>query len=426
MARILVVLLALLPLCAQAITIKGIRTWAGPDETRVVFDLSDAATHSVFTLENPGRVVIDFDDTRIDPVLAGRIEAAGLLKGLRSGVREGKNLRVVLDLAADAKAQSFLVRPSGQYGHRLVVDLKPVSSAAPAPVKSIAGSGPRPLVIAIDAGHGGDDPGAIGPRGTYEKDVVLAVAKKLAYLIDKEPGFEAQLIRSGDYYVGLRARREKARARRADMFVSIHADAVGTRRVQGASVYTLSRRGASTETARLLAERENSADLIGGVSLENKDDMVATVLLDLSRAATTESSLSLAGSILQRLDGVGKLHKTQVEQAGFAVLKSLDMPSVLVELAFISNPAEERRLKSSEYQWQLARAILAGIRDYREEHAPQSARLAAAAPREHVVRSGDTLSAIASRYQVSLDTLRNANALAGDTIRVGHTLVIPQ
>src|SRR5690606_23177916 len=228
------------------------------------------------------------------------------------------------------------------------------------PVKPVKVLPPAPgeLIIAIDAGHGGEDPGAIGPRGTFEKDVVLAVAKKLAHLVEKEPGMRPLLIRDRDVYVPLRVRKETARQANADMFISLHADAVARSTVQGASVYTLSQSGASTEAARLLAERENSADLVRGISLEDKDDQVVSVLLDLSRAATAEFSISLAEKILRRLGEVGKLHKTQVEHAGFAVLKSLDMPSVLVELAFISNPAEERRLVNENYQWRLAQAIM--------------------------------------------------------------------
>ena len=204
----------------------------------------------------------------------------------------------------------------------------------------------------------------------------------------------------------------------------MHADAVDGRSAQGASVYTLSRHGASTEAARLLAARENAADLVGGVSLDDKDDLVATVLLDLSRAATTESSLALAAAILDRLGGVGKVHKARVEQAGFVVLKSLDVPSVLVELAFISNPAEERRLRDDAHQWRMARAILAGVKDYREQHMPS--RIAAGDGREHVVRAGDTLSGIAQHYEVSLDTLRDVNRISDDRVLVGQRVVIPR
>lgn len=426
MARLLLLcLLMLAPLSAVAapVAVKAIRTWVSPDQTRVVLDVSDSVAHNVFTLKDPHRVVVDLEKAALDAGVAEQIQAQGVIQRVRSGQRGEDGVRIVLDLESLATVKSFLIRPSGQYGHRLVLDLQSSANKAPAPVKK-APDEPQALVIAIDAGHGGEDPGAIGPAGTYEKHVVLGVARKLAQLIEKEPGMQPVLIRTGDYYVDLRGRTRKAREARADIFISLHADSVAHRGASGSSVYTLSARGASTETARLLADRENAADLIGGVSLEDKDDQLATVLLDLSRAATIEASVALAGSILGRLDSVGKLHKTGVEQAGFAVLKSLDMPSVLVELAFISNPAEERRLKSNDHQWRLARSILAGLQDYRDKHMPQR-RMAEAQRREHVVRSGDTLSGIASRYAVSLDALRSVNALAGDTIPVGQRLLIP-
>lgn len=424
MPRLLLAILLLLPLTAagSTISIKSVRTWAGTDHTRVVFDLTGPVDHSLFTLGDPNRVVIDLRNASIAPALLAEAETQGLVQRIRGGVQDRNDLRVVLDLAGSARAKSFIVKPSGGYGHRLVVDLQQTVEKATAPVRSLPAVR-RDLVVAVDAGHGGADPGAIGPRGTHEKQVVLAVARKLAQLIDKEPGMRAVLIRSDDTYVPLRDRKEKARDRKADMFISLHADSVPHRRAQGASVFTLSQRGASTETARLLAERENSADLIGGVSLDDKDDLVATVLLDLSRAATAESSMQLADAILQRLGGVGKVHKPRVEQAGFVVLKSLDMPSVLVELAFISNPAEERRLRNDAHQWRMARAVFAGIKDYRDQHLP--APRFAGGGREYVVRSGDTLSGIAQRYDVSLDSLRSANDLNGDMLPVGRTLLIP-
>ncbi len=429
MARSLVLLWLLLlspAVWAQA-TIEGIRTWAGADQTRVVFDLSEPAAHRVFTLPDPSRVVIDFQAASLNPVLLAMANAQGLVRGLRAAPRDEGGLRVVLDLTQAVEVKSFLIRPNETYGHRLVVDLTSEQRRTPEPVRTVAGTGRRELVIAIDAGHGGEDPGAIGPGGTYEKNVVLAVARQLAALVNREPGMRAVLIRDGDYYVGLRERTRLAREHRADMFISLHADAIAHRGVQGASVYTLSRRGASTEAARLLAQRENSSDLIGGVSLEDKDDLVATVLLDLSRAATVESSTVLANMMLDRLAETTTIHKRRVEQAGFAVLRSLDMPSVLVELAFISNPQEERKLATAEHQARLARALMAGVRDYAEKALLPELRVAGgpAATREHVVQRGDTLSAIAQRYQVNIGSLRAANNLSGDHILVGSKLVIP-
>jgi N-acetylmuramoyl-L-alanine amidase len=428
MARVLILLglLLLLPssVLAQA-SIDGIRTWAGSGHTRVVFDLSERIDHSVFALSGPSRVVIDFHNARLDPIMLAAAEAQGLVSAMRSAPRERGGLRVVLDLAQPAEVKSFLVRPNDTYGHRLVIDLATQRRPAAEPVRTVAGSGRRELVIAIDAGHGGEDPGAIGPSGTFEKNVVLAVARRLAELVDREPGMRALLIREGDYYIGLRERTRRAREHRADMFISLHADANAHRGVQGASVYTLSRSGASTEAARLLAARENSSDLIGGVSLDDKDDLVATVLLDLSRAATVESSAELANAVLGRLGEIGTIRKRGVEQAGFAVLRSLDMPSVLVELAFISNPQEERRLANAEHQQRMARALMSGIRDYAQSTMLPELRMAEGGRREHVVRRGDTLSGIAQRYQINVSTLRAANNLAGDRIVVGSKLIIP-
>jgi N-acetylmuramoyl-L-alanine amidase len=432
MLRLLIILLMALPLSAfgSVISIKSVRTWAGPDHTRVVFDLTGSAEHALFTLTDPHRVVIDLRNTSVAPQLLMAAEVQGLVTRIRAGVQDRNDLRVVLDLGGGARAKSFIVKPEGGSGYRLVVDLQESAVATaqatpPRPVKTSPAAIRRDLVIAIDAGHGGADPGAIGPRGTYEKTIVLAVARKLAQLVEKEPGMKPLLIRDRDVLIPLRERKEKARQHKADMFISIHADSVARTTAQGASVYTLSRHGASTEAAKLLAERENSADLVGGLSLGDRDDLVASVLLDLSRAATSESSVSLAKSVLQQLGTVGKLHKTQVEHAGFVVLKSLDVPSVLVELAFISNPIEERRLANEAHQWRLARAVLAGIRDYRDQHLPLMPRYVDGGGQEYIVKAGDTLSAIAQEYSVSVDSLRSANQLNSDMLMVGHTLRIP-
>lgn len=431
MLRLLTFLLLLLPFTAASSTtsILAVRTWAGPEYTRVVFDLTGPLEHTLFTLSDPDRVVIDMRNASVAQQLLKKAKGQGLVKHVRGAVHDRNDLRVVLDLTGKVRAKSFSVRPDHGAGHRLVIDLQNPSTAK-APTATPTPAKVRPpargeLVIAIDAGHGGADPGAIGPRGTFEKDVVLAVAKKLAQLVANEPGMRPLLIRDQDVLVPLRVRKETARRANADMFISLHADSVARSSVQGASVYTLSHHGASTEAARLLAERENSADLVSGLTLDDKDDLVASVLLDLSRAATAESSISLADKILQGLGGVGKLHKTRVEHAGFAVLKSLDMPSVLVELAFISNPIEERRLVNDAHQWRLARAVMTGIRDYRDKYLPNLPLYASGGSRQHVIKAGDTLSAIAQRYEVSLETLRAANDLNGDLLKVGHTLHIP-
>lgn len=432
MLRLLLILIMLLPAYSFGSTtsIKSVRTWAGPDHTRVVFDLTGAVEHSLFTLKGPDRVVIDLRDASVAQQLVKAAKPQGLVRQIRAAAHDRNDLRVVLDLSGGVRVKSFAIKPEGSAGHRLVVDLREESAttaqaAPPKPVKTSPAFVQRDLVIAIDAGHGGADPGAVGPRGTYEKTVVLAVAKKLAQLVEKEPGMTPLMIRDRDVLIPLRDRKEKARKHGADMFLSIHADSVARTTVQGASVYTLSRHGASTEAAKLLAERENSADLVGGVSLDDRDDLVASVILDLSRAANSESSVSLAKSLLQQLGTVGKLHKTSVEHAGFMVLKSLDMPSVLVELAFISNPIEERRLADDAHQWRLARALLAGVRSYRDQNPPLMPRYVDSGGQEYIVKAGDTLSAIAQKHEVSVDRLRSANQLNGDMLMVGHTLRIP-
>lgn len=407
---------------AAAVEVQGMRLWSAPDHTRVVFDVSGPVTHRLFTLQNPDRLVIDVPAAEF--VNTPRDSVKGLVEGVRTARHDKDTLRIVLDLNQPTRPRSFTLKPGGQHGHRLVVDLY-ISDASQAVTakKTVADKiQPRDLVIAIDAGHGGEDPGAIGRKGTREKDVVLAIAKKLAALIDKEPGMRPVMIRQGDYYIGLRQRINRARKHGADLFISIHADGFRDRRVQGSSVFVLSRRGASSEMARWLAEKENSADLAGGVSLDDKDDLLAEVLLDLSQSATIEASVEVADNVLGELKRIGKTHKASVQQAGFVVLKSPDIPSLLIETAFISNPAEERRLRDGRHQEALARSMLRGIRHYFSTHPPPGTQLVA---REHVIKRGDTLGHIAQHYRVSLNTLRNYNGLKSDRLRVGDTLRIP-
>jgi N-acetylmuramoyl-L-alanine amidase len=410
---------------AASAEIQGVRFWAAPDRTRVVFDTSGPVSHSVFALQNPDRLVIDVPAAKGSAGLRTGAEPTGLVKGIRTGERGDDGLRIVLDLKQPTRPRSFELKPGGQHGHRLVIDLyQSGNGKQAAATKSVTQKSTRlrDLVIAIDAGHGGEDPGAIGRRGTREKDVVLSIARRLAKLIEKEPGMQPVMVRTGDYYIGLRQRINKARKQGADMFISIHADAFHDRRAHGSSVFVLSRRGASSEMARWLARKENAADLAGGVSLDDKDDVLAEVLLDLSQTATIEASVDVADNILGEMKRLGKTHKSTVQQAGFMVLKSPDIPSVLVETAFISNPTEEKRLRSSSHQEKLARAMLKGIRNYFASHPPPGTVLAA---REHVIERGDTLGHIARRYQVSLNSLRGFNSLKNDTLRIGETLRIP-
>ena len=410
-----------------AVTVDSVRLWPAPDNTRVVFDLDGPVEHTVFLLKNPERVVVDLRGARLAGKLSRPSREDGLLEQLRAATRNKRDLRVVMDLKRAARPRSFLLKPSKSYGHRLVVDLH-VSAlpgkAKSSVVKSVDRSrrGLRDVVVAIDAGHGGEDPGAIGRGGTREKDVVLAVSKEVHRQLRRERGIRPVLIREGDYYIGLRRRMEIARERRADLFVSIHADSFRDPRVRGTSVYVLSRNGASSEAARWLAEQENAADLVGGVSLDDKDELLASVLLDLSQTATLSASTEAGSRILDHLKAHGKVHKQRVQRAGFMVLKSPDIPSVLVETAFISNPAEERRLNDARQRRAMARAITDGIRRYFDRNAPPGTLLAA---RRHKIESGDTLSRIAARYRVSLTQLRQVNNLSSNRIRIGDTLTIP-
>jgi N-acetylmuramoyl-L-alanine amidase len=361
------------------VVIKDVRVSAGPTSTRVVFDLSAPATHALTTLSDPERVVVDIKSATGVAVTRALPANQGLLKQIRFGEPRDGALRVVIDLAGSAAPKSFAVAPSGSYGHRLVVDLdavgKPRSAATPTPAPQRAASPPvvvksatdtrgRDVIVAIDAGHGGQDPGSIGKRGTFEKNVTLAIAKLLKQRIDKEPGMRAVLTRDGDYFVPLRERIARARKQQADMFISVHADSVHDRSVVGSSVYVLSARGASDESARWLADRENAADLVGGVSLGDKDDVLASVLLDLSQSASMSASIDAAEKVMNSLYEIGNITKRGVKHAGFLVLKSPDIPSILVETAFISNPTEEARLLDPRHQRRLAEAIHKGVRSY--------------------------------------------------------------
>lgn len=435
-ARLLIWLVApSVALCAALSTapvlaadVSGFRVWTDPGKTRAVLDLDARAEYQVFTLDNPPRVVIDLQKADLALALKLVKEHAGVIGNVRHGRPDENTLRVVFDLENEITVKSFMLDPAGEYGHRLVIDLFPKNAAQATAVRQMTNlpMSDRDVIVAIDAGHGGEDPGAIGKSRTREKDVVLAIARELKNTLDARPGMKAVLVRDGDYYVPHRDRFEFARKQRADLFVSIHADAFTRRDVSGSSVFVLSRKGASSEFARRLAASENSADLVGGVTLNGKDDMLASVLLDLSQSATMQASRAVADSVFSALRGVGKTHRNQVEYANFMVLKSPDVPSILVETAFISNPSEEQRLKDPSWQRKVARVIGDGVQDYFYLSPPPGTWIAAnRQPVRHRVVSGDTLGDIANRYRVSLYSLRRANSLDTDTIRVGTELLIP-
>ena len=422
----------LLLACAAAYaetTVEDIRIWAENDKTRIVLDLSRAAAHSIFTLRGPDRLVVDLDDGRLARTLTAMPQGAGAVRSIRSAIQADGDLRVVLDLNAEVRSRSFTTGPNAKYGDRLVIDLQQSGEVATVKRASESYRPGRDIVIAIDPGHGGKDPGAVGKRRTREKDVALSISRKLAERINAEPGMRAVLVRDRDIYIDHRERTAIARRHKADLFVSIHADAVSDRRASGASVYALSLKGASDEAARQLAERENAS--VGGVALEGKDDVLASVLIDLSQNASLSASLEVGDKVIREMGKVARLHRKTVQQAGLLVLKSPDMPSILVETAFISNPGEEQKLRDAGHQGRLANSILAGLRNYFYTNPPPDTQIAANLRRQparqvrHVISRGDTLSEIAARYNVSTAAIRAANRLSNDKIRVGQTLSIP-
>ncbi len=431
-ARIIItaILMTLAPLL-QAATVENIRVWSENGRTRLVLDMSRSSEHTIFTMRGPDRLVVDLKDSRLATGLSELPIATGLIKGIRTGVRANGQLRVVLDLNQAVRSRSFTAGPNDQYGDRLVVDLYRAGSVHSVKRASESYVRGRDIVIVVDPGHGGRDPGAVGRGKTREKDVALAVSRKLAARINREPGMKAILARNSDVLVKHRDRMEIARRNKADLFVSIHADAVDDRRAKGASVYALSLKGASDEAARRLAARENASSRVGNVTLGDKDVVLASVLLDLSQNAALGASLEVGSSVIGELARLGPVHRRKVQQAGFLVLKSPDVPSILVETAYISNPTEEKKLRNKTHQGKLANAVFAGIRTYFYANPPSETQIALNLrknpPRQvrHVIASGDTLSEIAARYDVSMSAIRTENHMSGNKVRIGQTLRIP-
>lgn len=415
------------PCYAQQIDISSLRYWNTPDQTQILFDVSSSPEHRVFLMNKPARLVIDLRNANIKQALSQPPSSHPLFSQIRVAARNKTDVRVVVDLKREISSKNMSLRTNSLNGQHLVIELlnkdsgnyakagektelktvakiptvkatedkqvteKPVKEfekvaikkTAASPVESTpvratkAAKRDKDIVIAIDAGHGGEDPGAHGQNGTEEKKITLAIAKRLADLINNQPGMKAVLVRKGDYYVDLRKRMQIARAAKADLFISIHADAFQNSTVKGASVFTLSNKGATSEAARWLADSENASDLVGGVSLNDKEDVLASVLLDLSQTATQDASVNVARKVLRNFEHIGELHYASVQKAGFLVLKSPDVPSILVETAFISNPSEELKLLNTAHQAKIAGAIFNGVRSYFSKDIPTESKVAA-------------------------------------------------
>ncbi|RUO80184.1 N-acetylmuramoyl-L-alanine amidase [Idiomarina tyrosinivorans] len=412
--------------------IEGVRVWPSPDKTRIVFDLSEAPEFSYFTLyqKHPYRVVIDFRNAQLKAKLQGIANDSLLVKKVRTSTPQyADSSRIVIELDQKSDPEIFALPANDTYGDRLVVDLPGKSIERSGPAKSVAQLKDRKITVAVDAGHGGDDPGSIGPRGTYEKGVVLPIAKALAALINSDPGMQAYLIRSGDYYVGLDERTEKAREANADIFVSVHADAFTSPEPSGASVWVLSKRRADSEIGRWLESREIHSELLGGASeiLEDREaePYLARALLDMSMDSSMAGGYAAANAVIGELREVTEMHKRRPQAASLAVLKSPDRPSILVETGFISNPREERLLSSNGHQQKLARAIYQGIRRYFIEHPIDGTYLAKQQDIPYKVKSGDSLSELAERYGTSVAAIKKRNNLKSSTLYIGQTLDIP-
>lgn len=419
---LIILALQFVPMLASADKIQVNSLSYGPQQGRVSVAVSASPKHRVFVMDNPSRLVIDIKNALLTEALHQPPANHPLFAKVRLASEDETGLRLVVDLKKPISPEQFSLSSNNRDGHRLIVELankpdaqaaglkaqkasvalvKPVGKAKlaetklaetkavetklletkavetkPIETKKLANPG-RDVVIAIDAGHGGNDPGAHGPQGTEEKNITLAIAQKLAQLIGGQEGMKAVMVRKDDSYIGLRERIQIARAAKADLFISIHADAFNDDTVRGASVYTLSTQGATSEAARWLEKSENASELVGGVNLSDKEDVLASVLLDLSQTATLSASEKVARSVLKHFDRVNHLHRSSVQKAGFMVLKAPDIPSILVETAFISNPLEEHHLLSTHYQNQTAKAIFQGVFDYFKESAPMDSRMAA-------------------------------------------------
>ncbi|TWX68318.1 N-acetylmuramoyl-L-alanine amidase [Colwellia sp. C1TZA3] len=428
-------IIVILMLCLGSVSIanasnaiEGVRVWPAPENTRIVFDLSKKPDFKYFSLQSPQRLVIDFKNSRNYVDLMSVIKADRRVKKIRtSSSKQQGTTRLVLELADNFRVSVFPLAPAGQYGDRLVIDLYDKKSQVIAQHDNSKGK--RDIVIAIVAGHGGEDPGSIGAAGTYEKRITLKIAQKLANLINKKQGLKAVMIRSGDYYVNHDRKTELARKSKADLLISIHADAFTSSQPNGASVLVQATRRADSEFSHWIQNREKNSELLGGAGetiRKTKDNNLAIALGDMKKEYTMASSYDFAEHVVKQLKKVTKLHKHKPERLSLAVLKSSDIPSVLIETGFISNPQEERRLNNANHQYKLAKAIYIAVDDYFSRNPPDGTLIAATRFREHKVSRGESLSVVAQRYKVSVRKLKSANNLTSNVVRIGQTLKIPQ
>jgi len=438
--QVLVLLLGSSGIGLQAAEVVDLRMWRAPDHTRLVLDLSDAVEYSSFLLEDPHRFVVDIKSSFTDLSFNGLDFSGSPISGIRSGVRNGDSLRIVLDLTSAVEPETFSLAPNSEFGERLVLDLydktgSQQSQSANLPENRTGSEARRDIVVAISAGHGGEDPGSIGYDGRIkEKNVTLAISQALYERLEKLPGYKPVMIREGDYYVELKRRPEIARRNRADLFVAIHADWYRNSRARGVTVYALSGDRADRENSARVAEKENSADLLGGVggdlALRELDDDVALTLVSLQMAWSMEQSLMAGTSILDSLAGVTRIRKTKVQQASLQVLNSPDIPSILIETGYLTNPEEAQRLSNRNFQERMALAIADGVANYFYEAPPDGTLVAwqkanGVIPTSYTVKRGDTLSEIAEQFSLSVTELKSINGLHGNTIQIGQVLELP-
>ncbi len=412
--------------------IDNIRIWPAPDNTRVVFDLSATPNYSYFTLYDtkPYRLVIDFNNTKLATDLAKITNESLLIHKIRTSTpKNSSSTRIVLELSDKIQATVFPLAANDRYGERLVIDLPGRSIARRTQALTVEQLTERKVTIAIDAGHGGDDPGSIGPRGTYEKHVVLKIAKALADIINQDSAMQAYLIRTGDYYVGLKERTRKAEEIKADLLVSIHADAFTSPQPRGASVWVLSTRRANNEMGRLLEDKERLSDVLGGVDVAVGEDdtygYISKTFLDLSMGHAMSTGYEMAKEVIGEMKKVAHMHKHEPQHASLAVLTSGNVPSMLIETGFISNPQEEQLLLTNKHQQQLARAMYQGIRNYFQRRPPDGTLFATNRSSTHVVRSGESLSVLAQRYNTTVKAIKERNGLESNVLYVGQKLEIP-